>query len=119
MTLQDATILYDECKLKKNPKINDYFFLPEIMNRTTAVRKAGEFFNRVCEKAGMRYDQFKNKRTLYSLRHTALQSYIREKGEKIELYSLAKNSGTSVQMLERFYLKRLGMTKEMVKRMLD
>lgn len=119
-TLRDGILLFDgrlQTSHKHAPA--DYYFLPDIENRTTAVRKVNELFNSVCDhpNAKLRYDQHGNKRTVYSLRHTALQSYIRDKGDNIELYSLAKNAGTSVQMLERFYLKRMGMTKEMVRRM--
>jgi hypothetical protein len=50
----------------------------------------------------------------YSLRHYALQSRLRASNGKVNIYTLAKNAGTSVDQLERFYLKNMAPTKEMI-----
>jgi hypothetical protein len=50
----------------------------------------------------------------YSLRHYALQSRLRSSNGKVNIYTLAKNAGTSVDQLERFYLKNMAPTKEMI-----
>ena len=46
------------------------------------------------------------RRTLYSLRHTAIMFRL-TKGDDIDLLTLARNCRTSVSMLERFYAKPL------------
>ena len=50
----------------------------------------------------------------YSLRHYALQSRLSSSNGKVNIYTLAKNAGTSVDQLERFYLKNMAPTKDMI-----
>lgn len=50
--------------------------------------------------AGVEFDTFGNKRTLYSLRHTYATFRLHE---GVNQYVLARNMGTSVAMLEQFY----------------
>jgi integrase len=50
--------------------------------------------------AGVEFDTFGNKRTLYSLRHTYATFRLHE---GVNQYALARNMGTSVAMLEQFY----------------
>ena len=45
--------------------------------------------------------------TPYSLRHYALQTRLRKSKGKVNIYTLAKVAGTSVEQLERFYLKNM------------
>jgi len=56
--------------------------------------------------AGLRTDAFGITRNLKSLRCTAISLYIL-RNPNVNLSVVSKNSGTSVQMLEGFYLKRL------------
>jgi hypothetical protein len=35
--------------------------------------------------------------------------------DKVNIFNLAKNAGTSVEQIERFYAKRLPLSKEMAK----
>ena len=96
-------------KLKAcNPDYNspeDYIFLPKIKNRETATRIGQRFFNHVVEQENLKFDKNGNPRSFYSLRHYALQTRLRKSGGAINIYEFAKNAGTSVNQLERFYLK--------------
>lgn len=53
--------------------------------------------------------------TVYSLRHTAICMRIILSEGRVNIFNLAKNAGTSVEQIERFYAKRLPMSKEMAK----
>ena len=96
-------------KLKAcNPDYNspkDYIFLPKMKNRETATRIGQRFFNHVVEQEDLKFDKDGNPRSFYSLRHYALQTRLRKSGGAINIYEFAKNAGTSVNQLERFYLK--------------
>ena len=96
-------------KLKAcNPDYNspeDYIFLPKIKNRETATRIGQRFFNHVVEQENLKFDKNGNPRSFYSLRHYALQTRLRKSGGATNIYEFAKNAGTSVNQLERFYLK--------------
>ena len=84
---------------------NDYIFLPKMKNRETAARIGQRFFNHVVEQENLKFDKDGNPRSFYSLRHYALQTRLRKSGGAINIYEFAKNAGTSVNQLERFYLK--------------
>ena len=43
----------------------------------------------------------------YALRHYSLQTRLRKSKGKVNIYTLAKVAGTSVEQLERFYLKNM------------
>ena len=96
-------------KLKNcNPDFNspdDFIFLPKMKNRETAVRIGQRFFNHVVEQENIKFDKDGNPRSLYSLRHYALQIRMIKSGGEINIFDLAKNAGTSVNQLEKFYLK--------------
>ena len=49
----------------------------------------------------------KAERSIYSLRHTAICMRLVLSHGQVKIYSLAKNAGTSVNQIERFYAKRL------------
>ena len=57
-------------------------------------------FSTLLNDAGVEFDTFGNKRTLYSLRHTYATFRLHE---GVNQYALARNMGTSVAMLEQFY----------------
>ena len=71
-----------------------------------------EQFNYVLETHGLKLDQDGQPRTTYSLRHYALQTHLNKSGGKVNIYDLARNAGTSVNQLERFYLKRMKVGKK-------
>jgi len=95
-----------------SPDPNEYVWMPEFPNRTTAINNARRIFNRILEVADM-VDE-KQKLTPYSLRHYALQKRMIESGGQVNIYNLAKNAGTSVDQLQRFYLKSMPLTGELI-----
>ncbi|MCL6684082.1 tyrosine-type recombinase/integrase [Sphingomonas alba] len=78
-------------------------FLQQYQNRETAKEHMDDLFKALLREADLEFDSFGNKRTLYSLRHTALMNRLIH-GQNIDIFMLAKNAGTSVDQLERFYL---------------
>ena len=92
----------------------DYLFLPHYENRTTASKFISRQFNSLLKRADIERDIFTGKKhTLYSLRHTAICMRITLSGGKVNIYNLAKNAGTSVDQIERFYAKHLPLSREM------
>jgi hypothetical protein len=89
-----------------------YLFFPMYQNRTTAAAKAGAVFRHVVRQAELELDELGQRRTLYSLRHFALQQRLRSSKGNVNIYWLAQNAGTSVDQLERFYLKFMDLTAE-------
>jgi len=83
-----------------------HVFMSHYPNRATAKERMADWFAGLLEQAGMTYDTFGRKRTLYSLRHTALMLRVLH-GDGLDLLTLAKNAGTSLKMLERFYCSHL------------
>ena len=79
---------------------------------TRANRIFQRMFNYVLDTHGLKLDQDGQPRTTYSLRHYALQTRLNKSGGKVNIYDLARNAGTSVNQLERFYLKRMKVNKK-------
>jgi hypothetical protein len=125
-TLSFALVLYSSTRmvLRKSdpdsprelttPDPDEYVFMPEYKNRATAVSTARRIFNHVLDVSGLKYDSNGNARSPYSLRHFSLQSRLRNSKGKVNIYWLAKNAGTSVEQLERFYLKNMELSPEQV-----
>ncbi len=59
-----------------------------------------KMFNQVLDKAGLKYDRDGQPRTSYSLRHTYICLRLMEGAD---IYQVAKNCRTSVEMIEKFY----------------
>ncbi len=53
--------------------------------------------------------------SLYSLRHTAICMRIILSEGKVNIFNLAKNAGTSVAQIERFYARNLPLSAEMAR----
>ena len=53
--------------------------------------------------------------TLYSLLHTAICRRITNSEGRVNIFNLAKNAGTSVDQIERFYTRFLPLSKEIAK----
>ena len=94
----------------------DYLFLPDYPNRATASRIIQRQFNLAMERTGLKHDPVTDtERSVYCLRHTAIcMTIIRSHGQ-VNIYNLAKNAGTSVDQIERFYAKHLPLSREMAK----
>ena len=54
-------------------------------------------------------------RTIYSVRHTAICMRIILSQGRVNIFNLAKNAGTSVEQIERFYARNLPLSPELAK----
>jgi site-specific recombinase XerD len=61
-------------------------------------------FNRILEDTGLKFDREGNRRTLYSLRHSYISFRLLEGAD---IYQIAKNCRTSVEMIEKHYAVHL------------
>lgn len=61
-------------------------------------------FNRILEDANLKFDRNGNSRTLYSLRHSYISFRLLEGAD---IYQIAKNCRTSVEMIEKHYAVHL------------
>ncbi len=61
-------------------------------------------FNRILDKLNLKFDRDGNRRTLYSLRHTYISIRLLEGAD---IYQIAKNCRTSVEMIEKHYAAHL------------
>jgi len=59
-----------------------------------------KLFNQVLEKSGLKFDRDGQARTAYSLRHTYICLRLMAGAD---IYQIAKNCRTSVEMIEKFY----------------
>ena len=95
---------------------DDYLFLPQYTNRATASRIFQRQFNKALEKAGIKHDPFTSTdHSVYSLRHTAICMRIILSHGQVNIFNLAKNAGTSVEQIERFYARNLPLSPEMAR----
>jgi len=75
--------------------------------------KCRDGFQALLKEAGLLVDAQGFRRNLKSLRATAISFRLLEAGPKANLLMIARAAGTSVQMIDQFYAKRL--TAEMYK----
>ena len=61
-------------------------------------------FNRILEEENLKFDRQDNRRTLYSLRHSYISFRLLEGAD---IYQIAKNCRTSVEMIEKHYAAHL------------
>ena len=84
----------------------DFLFLPQVGNREHALAVLNFHFQWVLRECGLTQGPLGQKRTLYSLRHTAITFRLLY-GQGIDMLTLARNARTSVNMIERFYASNL------------
>ncbi len=116
-SMESAVAVYERI-LRRNPdaKPSDYLFFPSYENRNTVRDIVNRQFGMVLEKAGVKSDKARKlKYTVYSLRHTAICMRIILGGGNVDIYTLAKNAGTSVEQIERFYAKHLPISPELAR----
>ena len=107
-SLNAAVDIFEKQRLMNvNAKPTDYVFMPGYTNRTTATNTYRRIFNHFLQETGLKKDKDGDDRSPYSLRHYALQTRLVKSDGKVNIYWLAENAGTSVDQLERFYLKNL------------
>ncbi len=116
-SLGAAVSVYQRIKQRNpNAKGEDYLFLPNYPNRQTAARIIQRQFNQALEIAGIKFDPYTNQdHSVYSLRHTAICMRIILSHGQVNVFNLAKNAGTSVEQIERFYARNLPLSAEMAR----
>ncbi len=114
-TMPFAVVIYKSVagyEEQRQKKMDQYVFMPEYDNREYARTAMSRIFSHILKEAGLH--QADDKFTTYSLRHYALQKRVRDSRSKVNINLLAKNAGTSVEMLERFYLSRMTPSPEII-----
>lgn len=110
VTMPAAVRVYEALRsraaLAGNAGPEDFVFLPEESDRRMAMWLMDRHFVRVLKRSGLRMSHLGQRRTLYSLRHTAIMFRLLY-GEGIDLLTLARNARTSVAMIEKFYASNL------------
>lgn len=116
-TMEAAVSVYERiCSRHPEHTPEDYIFLPQYPNRTTAGKIIQRQFSALLDRSNLHIDPFTDKaHTLYSLRHTAICMRIVNSHGKVNIFNLAKNAGTSVEQIERFYARHLPLSKELAR----
>jgi len=114
-TMPAAVAVYNRVKLRHEAHTKeDYLFLPAYKVRSNAKRIVQRQFNALLERCDLKHDRFTNMdRTVYSLRHTAICMRIILSEGQVNIFNLAKDAGTSVDQIERFYARNLPLSEEM------
>lgn len=114
-TMPAAVGVYNRIKFRNEEHTkDDYLFLPTYKKRSNARRIIQRQFNALLERCNLKHDRYTNMdRTVYSLRHTAICMRIILSEGQVNIFNLAKNAGTSVDQIERFYARNLPLSKEM------
>jgi hypothetical protein len=114
-TMPEAVSIYRAvCKRYPDANGEDHVFLPQYRNRETASDIMQRQFRELLDCADLRKDIHTGKpHSLYSLRHTALCMRIVNSEGRVNIFTLAKNAGTSVDQIERFYARHLPMSPEL------
>lgn len=63
-----------------------------------------DLFNKILDEEGLKFDREGQRRTLYSLRHTYICLRLMEGAD---IYQIAKNCRTSVEMIEKYYASHI------------
>lgn len=116
-TMEAGVSVYERIR-SRHPDFDtdDYIFLPGYSNRTTAGKIIQRQFSALLDRADLQIDPFTGKaHTLYSLRHTAICMRIVNSHGKVNIFNLAKNAGTSVDQIERFYARHLPLSAELAR----
>jgi hypothetical protein len=116
-SMEAAVSVYQRIK-QRNPEADreDFLFLPSYKNRSTASQIMRRQFNKALEFAQIKFDPYTNQdHSVYSLRHTAICMRIILSQGQVNVFNLAKNAGTSVEQIERFYARNLPLSAEMAR----
>ena len=118
ITARKTTFSVYERIFKPHPHAQpeNYILYPQYQNRTTASSMLQRLFMQALRHGGIEVDTPTGKaHSLYSLRHTAICMSIINSEGKVNIFNLAKNTGTSVDQIERFYARFLPLSKAMAK----
>lgn len=89
-----AVLPFRRLKRRNNPEPTDLVF----------PKTHRELFNRILDDEGLKFDREGNRRTAYSLRHTYICLRLMEGAD---IYQIAKNCRTSVEMIEKYYASHI------------
>lgn len=105
-SMPEAVGAYDRLVARHGGNPLDFVFVSGRNSRDGAIARMRKAFAVLLKAADLECDEFGSKRVIYSLRHTGLSLRIIE-GDHVDPILLARNAGTSVEMLERFYSSRV------------
>ena len=116
-TMPNAVDYFTKLRDMRRPKIKekDFLFFNHFPNRNTARDNAMRCFDLILREANLKKTKDGQNRSLYSLRHYSLHTRLIKSKGKVNIFVLAKNAGTSVSQLERFYLRHLDPNDDIVK----
>lgn len=97
-SVQHALDLAYDSYYPETPTQDDYIFKTESGGKRTGMFP--DYFNEILEELNLKKDYRGENRTTYSLRHYFITMML---SKNVNSYVLAKNLGTSVEMLEKFY----------------
>jgi hypothetical protein len=80
--------------------------MPQIKDREAAIVLLEGHFRKILIHSDLRYSHLGGRRTLYSLRHSAITFRLLY-GKNIDLLTLARNARTSAEMIDKFYASEL------------
>jgi hypothetical protein len=103
VSMPDAIAIFRLIVSREGHDPEAYLFKPQYRNRDTAQERIRDSFEALLAETQLAFDGLGNKRTIYSLRHTSLMFRLLH-GDNVDLMMLARNAGTSVGQLDRFYL---------------
>jgi integrase len=95
MSMPGAVTPFKRLEKRNSPKDRTELLFP-ITHR--------EMFNAILAETGLKFDREGNRRTAYSLRHTYICLRLMEGAD---IYQIAKNCRTSVEMIEKYYAVHL------------
>jgi integrase len=90
----NAVPVFKRLKKRNTPQPNERLF-PTYQH---------ELFNRILDEEGLKFDREGQRRTFYSLRHTYICFRLMEGAD---IYQIAKNCRTSVEMIEKYYASHI------------
>jgi hypothetical protein len=116
-TMEAAVSVFERIKRRnESAGLDDFLFLPTFKNRAQAKRIFQRQFNELLESCDLKRDRFTGAvHTVYSLRHTAICMRLVLSEGKVNIFNLARNAGTSVDQIERFYARNLPQSAEMAR----
>jgi integrase len=96
-SMPGAVLPFKRLRTRNNPKKDDPLF----------PRFSYELFNAILEEEGLKFDREGRRRAPYSLRHTYISMRLMEGAD---IYQIAKNCRTSVEMIQKYYASHIANT---------
>jgi integrase len=93
-SMNGAVLPFERLRKRKSPRPMDRIF----------GKTQRELFNTILDELHLKFDRDGNRRTAYSLRHTYICMRLMEGAD---IYQIAKNCRTSVEMIEQFYASHI------------